>query len=394
MAWTCGTGDFTKAVSRVETELKAVSAFLHANPELGLEEHKAADALTAVLKGWGFSVERPVAGLDTAFKASWGEGSPVFCFMSEYDALPGIGHACGHNLIAVAGLAAAYAAKAVMEERSLKGSIVLMGTPGEEGKSGKVIMAERGAFKGVDACLISHPYDRSSTDDGCLSVSRFLVSYRGVSSHASVSPELGVNALDSVIALFNSVNAWRQHLPESSRVHGVITHGGEAPNVIPDFAEAFFYVRAADSVAHASMEAAFARMAEAAALSTGAKAEVKRVSAYKASVHNGPLNDEYLAAGNALGLEVAERPPKSGRGSTDFGDVSQLMPGANLHFGIVEDGHEVPLHSLEFKEAAATPFAFSQAMKAAAAMAFEGVKYIACPEFRAAVDGDFRRQAR
>jgi len=390
MDWKGDAKEFVEAVAEVSKELRSISSFIHDNPELGLEERKAASALCDALRGWGFKVERPVAGLETAFRAEWGQGSPVFCFMSEYDALPGIGHACGHNLIAVSGLAAAFAAKKLMERRTLKGKIVLIGTPGEEGKGGKVTMVERGAFKGIDAGLISHPYDISSSDDGCLSVSRFLVSYHGVSAHASISPELGVNALDSVITLFNAVGAWRQRLPESSRVHGIVTHGGEAPNVIPDFAEAFFYIRAADNKTHEEMEASFKRMAEAAALASGAKVEVKWISAYKSSVHNSPLNDAYVALGKPLGLSVKAAPPMSGRGSTDFGDVSQVMPGANLHFGIIEDGHEVPLHSLEFKEAAATPYAFSQAMKAAAAMAAIGVRYLSDEAFKDAVDADFK----
>ncbi len=385
---------FASALKKAEHDLSTLSKFIHSNPELGLEEWRAASMQVAILKNWGFKVEVPVAGLPTAFKAVWGKGRPCFCFMAEYDALPGIGHACGHNLIASSGLGAAYAAKAVMEANGIEGSIVLMGTPGEEGKGGKVDMVEKGAFDGVDACLISHPYDRSSVDDCCLAVSRYTCTFRGVAAHASQAPEQGINALDAVIQLFNMVNAWRQSLPEPCRVHGIITKGGDAANIIPDLAEAFFYIRAADEETHGEMERRFARIAEAAAFASGARLDLSRgESAYKASVYNRPLNEAYLEAGNEAGLDVHDLPPYSGRISSDFGDVSQIMPGANIHFGIVERWtREVPLHSTEFREAAATPYAFSQAMKAAAAMARIGVRYIADPGFKAAVDSAYKAE--
>jgi amidohydrolase len=386
--------EYAKAIAGAESELRTLSEFIHANPELGHEEWRAASMQVAILKRMGFKVEVPVAGIQTAFKATWGEGRPRFCFMAEYDALPGIGHACGHNLIAASGIAAAFAAKSVMDAHSIKGSIVLMGTPGEEGKGAKVGMVRQGIFDGIDACLISHPYDRSSIDDGCLSVSRYTTTYHGLAAHASQAPENGINALDAVIQLFNSVNAWRQSLPESSRVHGIITKGGTAANIIPDLAEAFFYIRAADEETHEEMERRFAKMAEAAAFATGARLELSRgESAYKASVYNKPLNDAYKIVGDELGLAVREPAPYSGRISSDFGDVSCIMPGANVHFGIVERWtREVSLHSEEFKRLAGTPYAFSQAMKVAAAMAVIGVRYISEPDFKSSVDSAYKNE--
>ena len=388
------TAEFVEALKKAEQNLSTLSNFIHANPELGLEEWRAASMQVAILKNWGFTVEVPVAGIPTAYKAVWGKGKPTFCFMAEYDALPGIGHACGHNLIAASGLGAAFAAKAVMERHSIEGSIVLMGTPGEEGKGGKVDMVAKGAFDGIDACVISHPYDRSSVDDCCLAVSRFTTTFKGLAAHASQAPEQGINALDAVILLFNSVNAWRQSLTESSRVHGIITKGGAAANIIPDLAEAFFYIRAADEETQEEMERRFAKIAEAAAFATGATLSLTRgESAYKASVYNRPLNEEYLFVGNELGLNVRDLKPYSGRISSDFGDVSQIMPGANVHFGIIERWtRDVPLHSTEFRDAAAKPYAFDQAMKVAAAMAQMGVHYIFDPEFKASVDAAYKAE--
>lgn len=385
---------FADALKKAEADLSTLSKFLHANPELGLEEWRAASMQVAILRNWGFTVEAPVAGLPTAFRATWGKGRPRFCFMAEYDALPGIGHACGHNLIAASGLGAAFAAKAVMEANSIEGSIVLMGTPGEEGKGGKVDMVAKGAFDDIDACVISHPYDRSSVDDCCLAVSRYTCTYHGVSAHAAQAPEQGLNALDAIIQLFNMVNGWRQSLPESSRVHGIIIKGGDAANIIPDLAEAFFYVRAADEDTHGEMERRFAKIAEAAAFATGTRLELSRgESAYKASLWNRAINEAYMSVGNELGLNVRDLRPYSGRISSDFGDVSQIMPGANIHFGIVERWtRPVPLHSTEFRDAAATPYAFVQAMKAAAAMAQIGVRYIVDPSFKAAVDASYKAE--
>ncbi len=367
------------SIQRHSPEIRGIASLLFNNPETGLKEFKAFEAQTAFLSKNGFRLEAPYGSLETAYKASFGNGSPVFCIMSEYDALPEIGHACGHHLICSSALASGLALKEIMEKHSIPGTIVVMGTPGEEGYAGKVIMIKEGAFKGIDAAIISHPFDKTITDPGCLSVSRFLAKFHGKASHAAMAPEEGINALDSVIQLFNSVSAWRQQLPESSRIHGIITHGGTAPNIIPEYAEAFFYIRADNMKTHLEMEKRFAEIASAAALSSGARLELERLSAYKSSVYCKALNEEFLNSAAKAGL-APERHSKGGRGSSDFGDVSHVIPAANFHFDIT--GKACPLHSLEFKEFASTEAAFGTTMKMALAMASIGLRFFTDESFR------------
>jgi len=373
-----------------KADLKAVSRFLFENPEPGLREFKAAMELCRLLNAKGFHVEAPFGGLDTAFRASYGKGGPCVCFMAEYDALPGLGHACGHPLIAASAVAAGILVKEALENAGVIGRVVVMGTPGEEDKAGKVSMIGNGAFEGIDAALTSHPMRRTSTDSGCLSLSRYRIAFHGKSAHASLSPELGVNALDAAIQLFNGVSAWRQQLPESARVHGVIVHGGEAPNIIPDFAECLFNVRAEDEEGRLAMEGRLTRIAEAAAAMAECRAEIFKLSSYKASVYNQPLNESYFACASSLGMEPVFN-SSGGRISSDFGDVSQIMPAANLHFGI--GSGENPLHSEGFLKAASSERAFAAAMSAGAAMAAIGARFLSDHEFRSAVAADFMRRS-
>ena len=197
-------------ISVHKAQIKECTEFLFVNPETGWEEFKSVAVLTALLKNYGFNIESLVAGLPTAFKATSGKGGSQFCFIAEYDALPELGHACGHPLIAASALAAGIALKELLKNHSLQGTVIVMGTPGEEDKAGKVIMTERGAFNGIDAALISHPMDKSSTDSGCLSLSRYQVDFYGRSSHAALNPEDGINALDAMLMLFSAIGMWRQ----------------------------------------------------------------------------------------------------------------------------------------------------------------------------------------
>lgn len=383
---------FVAAVSEVSHEIRDISDFIHKNPEIGFEEYKASAIQTAFLKRHGFEVSSPQGGLDTAFKAVWESGysaDPIrFCFMSEYDALQGLGHACGHNLICAAALAAVYVAKKELESRGIDAALYLMGTPGEEGKGGKVKMIEGGSFKDIEAGLICHPYDVTSMDIGCLSLSRYTVTFQGRAAHASMGPEKGINALDAMIQLFNGIALWRQQLPESSRVHGIITHGGDAANIIPDRTEAFFYVRANNTQTRKMMESRFEDIARGAAAATGCTVDIKWVSSYKSSVFNSPFNAEYSERWKYFGANVEKATGTEARLSSDFGDVSQLFPSANLFFGITASP-EIPLHSIEFREAAASDYAFEQAMRTAAIMASMCVKYYTDHDFRDHVLADF-----
>jgi len=369
------------------TQLRNMSREIHANPELGFAEFKAVEVQKQLLTQWGFNYQSPVADLDTAYKASFGSGGPVFCFMSEYDALPEMGHACGHNLIAAVSLAAGLILKKTLEAKNIPGQIVVMGTPGEEGKGGKVMMVDSDAFDGIDASVMAHPYYKTTTDSGCLSVGGYKVSFKGRPSHASAAPEKGANALDAVNLLFAGIGAWRQQLPESCRVHGIITDGGIAPNIIPDRAESSFYLRASEEDTRMMMNARFKDIVKGAALMTDCEFDINETRpAYKSSLYNESLNAEFMSKAKAAQMNPL-REVGTGRISSDFGDVSQILPSAHLFFKITE--HDEALHTCEFKDAANSEFGFDQAIKTAGIMADVALKYLTDDMFRKQVSADF-----
>src|SRR3989442_4242439 len=238
-----GKDDIIKAVDRLATDLERLSHKIHDNPELGYQEVKAAGWLTEFLAAQGFKVERGVAGVETAFRATieTGEG-PTIAIMCEYDALPSIGHACGHNAIATAG-AGAGAGLAAVRDKLPKGRIHVVGTPAEEGGGGKVKLIQGGVFKDVDAAMMVHGFDQWVGHMDLLGVVRVGFEFTGKAAHASSDRWEGVNALDAAVQTYNNVSMLRQQMRPDSRIHGIITHGGAAPNIIPESAAAMFYVR-------------------------------------------------------------------------------------------------------------------------------------------------------
>jgi amidohydrolase len=253
-------------VGRLHSRFIDMSHQLHSNPELAFEEYKAAELLTNELEEQGFDVQRGVAGLDTAFVATYGSGEPVVALLAEFDALPKIGHACGHNLIATWGVGAGIALRRALPD--IQGTINVIGTPGEEGGGGKVIMAKEGVFAGLDAAIMMHPRDVTYLDRGSLAVTPYEIEFFGKSAHASSAPEKGINALDALLQVFFSVNALRQAFRPHTRIHGVITKGGDAANVIPDYTSADFLVRANDQAYLEELNQRFVDIVNAAALAT------------------------------------------------------------------------------------------------------------------------------
>lgn len=376
-------------------KLHELSRFLHGNPEMGLHEFKASAAQKELLRGWGYAVQENVAGLETAFRAEIPIGNgcgPKFAFFTEFDALKDIGHACGHNLIAACGMAAARLTALRLKDSGLNGTVVLFGCPGEEILGGKVTMCAHHVFDGIDAALAAHPFDVSSMDDGIYGVTRMSVKFHGRASHAGMAPQLGINALDAMILFFNGIGLWRQQIPEASRAHGIILKGGTLPNVIPDETEAFFYLRGPDVATMNLMETRFREIVSGAALQTGCTFDCDRVSAYQPELLNPVLNRAFAEAFEALGETVRHADGTEGRISSDFGDVSQIVPGAHVHFGICTPQQKgTPLHSIAFREVAGTDFAFDQAMKCASAMASVAVRYFSDADFRASVQRVFLR---
>jgi amidohydrolase len=368
--------------------IKTVSDAIHAKPELGFEEFNAVSRQVDILKNARFSIRNPVGSLATAFKAEFGKGSPAFCLLSEYDALPGLGHACGHNLIAASALAAGLAVKEAMERESIPGRLVIMGTPGEETKGGKVIMLAENAFEGIDACAMAHPFQVTGQDPGNLAVSRHEVIFTGKAAHAASEPEAGINALDAVNLLFCGINAWRQQLHETSRIHGIITEGGDAPNIIPEKAGAFFYIRAIDSAIRDAMEARFENIVKGAALMTGCDYKCSKIPhSYDANIPNGPLNS--LVMELVAQLKMAPQTVSS-KISTDFANVTQKIPGVSFFFRATHS--QISLHSREFEKAAGNVFAFNQSMLAARALAVTALTYLTNGKLREAVKADFEKR--
>ena len=377
------------AIAEHKTALKEVSDALWNNPETAYKEVFAAQTATAYLEKCGFEVTKNYCGIETAFRCEFANGDgPVFAVASEYDALPEIGHGCGHNLICVAGMAAFLACVKVMKTNNIPGKIILLGTPAEEGGGGKVRLAEAGCLDGVDGVIMVHPTARTVPDMGSTTNCGLEIIFHGKSTHAAATPEKGINALDAVNLLFTGVNTFRQYMPEHARIHGVILDGGHVPNVIPDYARCRFYLRSADESWMPALEERFRNIVKGAELMTGATAEIAPFRpTYRARRPNRTMNHEYIRCMEQQGVQVFI-PEKPGRGSSDFGNFSQLVPGIHAYFA-VSDEMEPAGHSTEFAAAAAKEFGFENAMRAAASQANVICRFLTEPEFREAVKADF-----
>ena len=354
-------------------ELTRISDTIHAKPELAFQEFEAAALLTSVLEQEGFTVQRGVAGLETAFVASYAgqKGDrPVVALLAEYDALTDLGHACGHNIIGTASVGAALALRPILDE--LAGTIQVAGTPAEEGGAGKVIMAEAGVFDGVDAAMMVHPSTRTMTRRDSLACYELEMEFFGQAAHAAGGPDKGINALDACVLTYNNISALRQQLTDDVRIHGVITHGGSAPNIIPDYTAARFLVRAAEKDHALAMLDKVEDCARAGALAAGAEVKLTRGETYYANMAPNPvLADLFDANLTALGREVLLPPPSGRMGSTDMGNVSHVVPALHPYIAIAPE--EVAGHSPEFRAASASPEGHAGLLDAAKALAMTAV---------------------
>ena len=375
-------------VKRLHPRLVSMSHTLHDNPEILFQEHIASELLTNELDEQGFEVERGVAGLDTAFVATYGKGEPVVGFLAEYDALPKIGHACGHNLIATWSVGAAIAMRRALPE--FEGTIKVIGTPGEEGGGGKVILANADVFDGLSAAIMMHPRDTTYLDRGSLARTVFDIEFFGKSAHASSSPERGINALDAMLQVFFSINAFRQQMPPNSRIHGVISHGGEAPNVIPDYTAARFLVRAKEQEHLEQLRQRFRAIVEAAALATGCRTEIHEGLSYQARVCNSALVETFGENLAALGITADVPPADGGVGSSDIGNVSRIVPTIHPYLQICDPG--VGGHTPEFAEAAATERADELTATGATVLAWTAADVLLRPEVRQRLRDSFQDQ--
>jgi amidohydrolase len=378
------------AVDEITPELLRISREIHAHPELAYEERRACAQLVAFAKAQGFDVREQAYGMETAFRAEWGSGPVTIAVCAEYDALPEIGHACGHNLIATSGAGAAAALKAALDPADAR--IVLLGTPAEEGSGGKILMVRDGCFDDVDVAMMAHPAPADIADAPMFGVAHVDVEYRGKSVHASVFPEQGLNALDAVVTAYQAIAQLRQHIRRDARLHGIITHGGDAANIVPGLTRATFYVRALKPWYLEQLKARVKACFEAGALATGCELNIDwhEDQEYAPMKINRPMTDSYRRNGEALGKQFLEMKELT-TGSSDMGNVSQVVPSIHPNFSV---GHPRFTHSPEFTAIAATDEAHAGMLQTAKVLAMTGIDVALEPGLLDAIKRDFGASGR
>ncbi len=376
--------DIAKKVDSQRGKLVALSHRIHDNPETGFHEVKASKWLCAYLETNGFEIERGICKLPTAFRATYGSGKPTIAIMAEYDALPQIGHACGHNIICTAALGAAVAAKQAADK--LPGRIVVIGTPAEEMFGGKAVMAERGAFKDIDIAMIVHPSSHDLSSARALACITLEVEFFGKAAHAAARPEEGINALEALILSFNGINSLRQHIRGSARIHGIITKGGDAPNVVPDHTAGTFLVRAVDEAYLEELKTKVLNCFQAAALATGAQIQYAWKEYYAPMRANTTLAGVMAANMRAIGRNPQPIPDRAS-GSSDMGNVSALVPA--IHPEVAISPRSISLHSVDFRAAAVSAEGDRGLLDGAKALALTVADLLANPKTVAAIRKEF-----
>lgn len=367
--------------SSLKDDLLALSRGIHADPELAYKEHNAARRIADLLRRHGHAVETPIGGLETAFRARVGPPGPSVALLAEYDALPEIGHACGHNLIAMTNVGAFLVA--ARQADRLEVGIELIGTPAEESGGGKIDLIDAGAFRHTVAALSSHPSGGIAWECGTTSLGVVVkrCGFRGAAAHAAYSPHEGRNALNGVIRLFVGVDGWRQHLPGDARVHGIVTKGGAAQNIVPEFAEAVFGLRARTIEELRGMETMFGDIARGAALQTGTEVAITdEMRLYAPTKPSARMTALLMEEMRGRGLD-----PETGdvvMASTDFGNVSQVVPADYIGFPVNE--RPIPGHSHLMREASASDLAHRNALTV--------IDVLASAAVRIATDGSLRRE--
>lgn len=379
----------TADVDRRRKELTELSLRIHAHPEVAFEEHESAAALAGFLEANGFAVERGICEIATAFRATVGSGEPRIAILAEYDALPGVGHGCGHNIIGTASCAAGISLKPLIEETG--GTLMVIGTPAEEAAGGKVYMAARGAFKDLECAIMVHPGNRNTAVAFALACLELDVEFHGKAAHAAARPEAGLNALDAMVAAFVNVGLLRQQVRDSARIHGIITEGGQAVNVIPHHTAAKLLVRSEDDeymdeVLKPKVLACF----EGAAKATGCELKHRwgEDSRYKAMRTNRALADAYRANVEALGRQVVDQESHRSMGSTDMGNVSTIVPA--IHPSIAIAPQHVPVHTVEFREMAASEAGHEGLLDSAKVLAMTAIDVLTDVELRKRMREEFR----
>jgi len=381
-----------EAIDAYAPQLKEIAAFIGAHPELGHEEKLASAKLADALESLGYTVERGTLDINTAFIAEYrtGKPGPIIGLLAEYDALPEIGHACGHHLICTMALGAAAGLRAVAD--STGGTIRVYGTPAEETKGAKVDMANAGLFDDCDVALMAHPYHRHERSGSSLSMDALQFEFRGKPAHAAANPEQGVNALDAVIQLFNNIAMLRQQTRSDTRIHGIIVEGGQAPNIIPDYTMAQFYVRSAARAYTDELSRKVKACAEAAALATGCTVEVSNYEySYDELRTNQALAEVYTANLIEEGVSPNEIFDAEDHGSLDLGNVSLRCPAIHPFIKVV--GQPFNLHTVEFRDAAQLPPAYEAMVLGAKLLAYTALDVLIDAELLARIREEFEAAA-
>ena len=370
-------------IDEVSEELISASHAIHANPELAFKEFFACETLTNALEHHDIKTEKAVYSLETSFEAKLNTDSagPTVAILAEYDALPGIGHACGHNIIATSALGAALGLHAVAQE--LQGGVRLIGTPAEEKGGGKELMARNGAFEGIDAAMMIHPAGTNLASMPCICVAEVEVIYHGKSSHASAMPHKGINALDGLLLAYQAISNLRQHIRSTERIHGIITEGGSAPNIVPDRSAGQFYVRAADDKELAQLKPRVQSCFEAGAKGSGCDVEVNWANVDYLDLNtNWPLAELFQEHAESLGREFIpyEEAVKFGAGSTDMGNVSHRLP--SIHPMLAVAPPNVVIHNPEFAKWAASEKGDAAVIDGAKALALTAADFLLSTELR------------
>ena len=379
----------TAAIEANRDEILALSRAIHADPEPAFEEHRAAARVAAAIAGHGYGVEHPVGRLATAVRGrltgGLGPDGPRIGVLAEYDALPGLGHGCGHNTMAASGVGAAIALAAVRD--SFAGEVVFLGTPAEERGSGKQFMLDDGLFEGFDAALLFHPADRDMVNCMLLASEDVDVTFVGKAAHAALEPWEGRNALDAVVLLFQAVGLWRQQMPQHARVHGIILEGGSAANIIPDRATARFMIRSTDQAYFESMRERFRALVAGAAMMADVRGELVFSGGSTTMKNSLTLAGLWRANMETKGLADEGVDPEH-VGSSDMGNVSLALPTIHPSLAICDSG--VPWHSIESRDAAATPRAETTTLIAASLVAETALDLLTDPSLVTAAWREFR----
>jgi len=363
-------------ITSSENDLWQISCTLHENPEIAFKEFQAHKLLTSFLTDLGYALENKIGGLETAFRASLGhDAAPAIAILAEYDALPVLGHACGHNLIAASAVGAAIGLSTVMD--SIPGQVQIIGTPAEEGGGGKITLAQAGVFNGIDAAMMFHPASKNMTLRGSLASSRLALEFFGKASHAAAAPEEGINALDALILTFNNINALRSRLTARDRIAGIITHGGDVANIVPHYTAAEFSIRSHSTRRRDKLVNEVIACAQAGAQAIGCQLKYDSSPGYSDIIPNHLIGNLFADNLSTLGRTVVPPDPFERMGSTDMGDVSHLVPSIHAYLAIAPEN--IAGHTDEFRECSISPEGKAGMLDAAKALAMTTIDLLSNP---------------